>query len=74
MTVISPSTVIDEATQQPYYRIEARATPEELAKLGGQTLVSGMPVEAFIEIGARPALSYLVKPLADQVRHAFREE
>jgi len=74
VSVISPATVVDEATRQPYYRIEARTTPAELSKLGGQQLVPGMPVEAFVEIGARPVLSYLVKPLSDQIRRAFREE
>jgi HlyD family secretion protein len=71
---ISPSTVTDETTGAQFYRIEARATPEELAKLGDKVLVPGMPVEAYIQIGDRPALSYLTKPMADQIRRAFREE
>jgi HlyD family secretion protein len=32
-----------------------------------------MPVEAFIQTGARTALSYLIKPFEDQVARAFRE-
>jgi HlyD family secretion protein len=36
-------------------------------------LVPGMPVEAFISTGERTALSYLVRPLTDQVAKAFRE-
>ena len=36
-------------------------------------LVPGMPVEAFIETSPRTVLSYLTKPLADQVRKTFRE-
>ncbi|MBC7147687.1 MAG: HlyD family type I secretion periplasmic adaptor subunit [Thioclava marina] len=71
---ISPSTVVDEATGAQFYRIEARAKPEELAKLGDKLLVPGMPVEAYIQIEERPALSYLTKPLADHIRRAFREE
>jgi HlyD family secretion protein len=33
-----------------------------------------MPVEAFIQTGERGALSYLIKPLVDQVSRAMREE
>jgi HlyD family secretion protein len=36
-------------------------------------LVPGMPVEVFIATGERTALSYLVRPLTDQVTRAFRE-
>jgi HlyD family secretion protein len=32
-----------------------------------------MPVEAFIQTASRTALSYLTKPLMDQVARAFRE-
>jgi HlyD family secretion protein len=36
-------------------------------------LVPGMPVEAFIATQERTALSYLLKPVTDQVTRAFRE-
>ena len=36
-------------------------------------LVPGMPVEVYIATGERTALSYLVRPLTDQVTKAFRE-
>ena len=36
-------------------------------------LVPGMPVEAFISTHERTALSYLMKPISDQVTKAFRE-
>jgi HlyD family secretion protein len=32
-----------------------------------------MPVEAFIQTGSRTVLSYLTKPLRDQIVKAFRE-
>jgi HlyD family secretion protein len=37
-------------------------------------LVPGMPVEAFIRTDERTMLSYLLKPLTDQARRAFREQ
>lgn len=33
-----------------------------------------MPVEAYIKTTERTALSYLVKPLTDQINTAMREE
>jgi hypothetical protein len=32
-----------------------------------------MPVETFIQTGERTALSYLVKPISDQIMRAWRE-
>jgi HlyD family secretion protein len=32
-----------------------------------------MPVEAFVKTGDRTVLSYLMKPLSDQMNRAFRE-
>jgi HlyD family secretion protein len=40
---------------------------------GTLKIVPGMPVEAFIATGERTALSYLVKPITDQLTKAFRE-
>ena len=33
----------------------------------------GMPVEVFIATEKRTVLSYLVRPLGDQILHTFRE-
>jgi HlyD family secretion protein len=38
------------------------------------TLVPGMPVDAFLRTEERTMLSYLLKPLGDQARRAFREK
>ena len=46
---------------------------DEIARLNGLKLVPGMPVEAFIRTEQRTMLSYLLKPLTDQARRAFRE-
>ena len=71
---VSPSSVIDEASGLAFYRIAVGISDEELARLGDKALIPGMPVEAFIATDQRTVLSYLVKPLADQLYHAFREE
>ena len=45
----------------------------ELARLEGKQLKPGMPAEAFIQTDARSPLSYLLKPLQDQIEYAWRE-
>lgn len=71
---VSPTTVLDEATGVPFYRVLADITPEELARLSGLDLVPGMPVEGFIGTEERSVASYLLRPLAEQLNRAFREE
>ncbi|MCZ7488131.1 HlyD family type I secretion periplasmic adaptor subunit [Rhizobium rhizogenes] len=61
-------------TGESWYSARIEITPEELAKLGNLNLLAGMPVEAYIKTGERTALSYLVKPLSDQIAKAMREE
>jgi HlyD family secretion protein len=69
---ISADTTQDQRTGVQYYTVRITVTPEELGRLGHVKLVPGMPVEAFIQTGERTVLSYLVKPLSDQVMRAFR--
>jgi HlyD family secretion protein len=45
-----------------------------MVRLGGLKLVPGMPVEAFIQTTPRTMISYLVRPIHDQVIKAFREK
>jgi len=74
VAIISPSSVVDEQNGFSFYRVVANLSPEELARLGDKKLVSGMPVEAFITREERSVMSFLLKPLTDQMKHAFREE
>jgi len=71
---ISPNVVVDEQTGLSFYKVRMGVAEPELARLNGQPLVPGMPVEAFIKTRDRTALNYLIKPLMDQVNRAFREE
>ncbi|AGT07614.1 HlyD family type I secretion periplasmic adaptor subunit [Paracoccus aminophilus] len=70
---ISPDSLIDEMTRAPYYRAEVTIPSEQIAKLGDKTLVPGMPVEVYIKTGDRTPIAYLMKPLSDYFRRAFRE-
>ena len=73
VTRVSPDVTIDQRTGQSYYTIRVSMSPEEIARLGEVKLIPGMPVEAFVQTGDRTMLSYLVKPLSDQLKRAFRE-
>jgi HlyD family secretion protein len=61
----------DEKKNESYYTVRIRVADEELARLGRQKPVAGMPVEAFLQTTPRSALSYLLKPMRDQISKAF---
>ena len=71
---VSPDVNTDQRTGQSYYTIRVSMPPEEIARLGEVKLIPGMPVEAFVQTGDRTMLSYLMKPLSDQLMRAFREK
>ena len=73
VTRVSADTTVDQRTSAPYYTLRISLSREEITRLGEVTLVPGMPVESFIQTGERKVISYLLKPLSDQVMRAFRE-
>ncbi len=74
IAAVSPSSVVDEKTGLAFYRVTLEIDDDELSRLGGKSLIPGMPVEAFFPTSERSVLSYLVKPLSDHLRYALREE
>lgn len=64
----------DDKTAPTYFLVRIAIPPSELKKLTTTHLLPGMPVEVFIPTSERTVLSYLMKPLADQVHRAFREK
>lgn len=74
VTLVSADRLLDEKTQQPYYQLRIKVSPEGLAQLAGLDIRPGMPVEAFVRTGERSLLNYLFKPLADRVHVALAEE
>ena len=71
---ISADVTTEERSGASYYTVRIAMAADEVARLGGVTLVPGMPVEVFVKTGDRKVLSYLVKPLSDQINRAFREK
>jgi HlyD family secretion protein len=61
----------DEKKNESDYAVRIRVSDGELARLAGKKPVAGMPVEAFIQTTPRTVLSYLVKPMHDQIAKAF---
>lgn len=63
----------DEKTGETYYTARIELSDDELKKLAENKLVPGMPADVQIKTDDRTVLSYLMKPLDDQISRAFRE-
>ncbi|MDX8455561.1 HlyD family type I secretion periplasmic adaptor subunit [Mesorhizobium sp. VK9D] len=74
VSMISADVTRDQRTNEVYYVVRITPDPQDLKKLGALSLVPGMPVEAFIRTGDRRVISYLMKPLTDQMMRAFRDQ
>ncbi len=70
---ISPDLTEDQRTGQRYYTVHIDTSDDEIRRLGTLKILPGMPVEVFIRTEDRTVLSYLLKPLSDQVMRAFRD-
>ena len=75
LKLISADRIVDTSsgTATAYYLVRININDGELARLEGKTLVPGMPVEVYLQTGDRTIMSYLVKPMVDQITHAFKE-
>lgn len=71
---VSADLITDERSGVSYYKVKVGVSPSELGRLKNVKIVAGMPVEAFLETPSRTILSYLLKPVTDQIARAFREE
>jgi len=58
---------------QAFYTVRVALTKSGLVQLKGVSLVPGMPAEVQLTTGYRTMLSYLMKPMSDQLVRAFRE-
>ena len=70
---VSADVAVDQKSGASFYVLRIAVPEAELARLGDLKLIAGMPVEAFIQTGQRTVMSYLVKPLSDQLMRAWRE-
>jgi len=70
---VSADAFLDQKTQKLYYDVEVSLPVDELKKLGDKSLISGMPVNAFITTENRSPLTYVTKPIMDYFDRAFRD-
>ena len=73
VSYVSADTSRDQQTNAPYFTVRVTLPEEERRRLAGQQLVSGMPAEIFMRTGSRTMMSYLLKPITDQLQRAFVE-
>lgn len=71
---VSADALTDTRTGQPFYSARIGVDTDGGPLPDGVRLLPGMPVEAMIVTGERTLLRYLVQPIADSFRRAFREE
>ncbi len=69
---ISADLTADQRTGLTAYSVRIDIGTDEIDKMDGTRLVSGMPVEAFIQTRKRSIYSYLSKPITDQFTKSFR--
>jgi HlyD family secretion protein len=70
---IAADTTTDQRTGASYYLVRIAMSADEIKRLGNVKMTPGMPVEAFIQTGERTMVSYLIKPLHDQLMRSFRK-
>src|SRR3954464_756196 len=74
VALVSADAMTDERTGVPYYTARIVVDAKELDKLGKRQLQPGMPAETMIVTGERTMLEYLLQPINETFRTAFREE
>jgi HlyD family secretion protein len=74
VSFVSADTSRDQQTNAPYFTVRIVLPDEERRRLGGLQLVPGMPAEVFMQTGSRTMMSYLLKPIAEQMNRAFVEQ
>lgn len=73
VSFISADISRDQQSNAGYFTVRVTLPEEERRRLAGLHLVSGMPAEVFMQTGSRTMLSYLFKPITDQLQRAFVE-
>jgi HlyD family secretion protein len=70
---VSADLTRDQVTGEQYFVSRVAIPEDQIQKLGNNKLVPGMPADVQIKTQDRTALSYIMKPLTDQIAKAFRE-
>ncbi len=73
LTFISAERSDDGNGGPPFFRIRVELEKSAIASRLYAQLRAGTPAEIFLKTGDRSLLSYLFKPMLDQINHAFRQ-
>lgn len=74
VSLVSADVTHDQRTNESYYVARIAPTLEKTEQARPLALVPGMPAEVFVTVGDRTMMSYLMKPLSDQMMRAFRDQ
>lgn len=74
VSLVAADVTHDQRTNESFYVARITPTLDSPAHASRLALVPGMPAEVFITIGDRTMMSYLMKPLSDQMMRAFRDQ
>jgi HlyD family secretion protein len=74
VTFVAAEASRDENTGMTFYRVRVSLNEGELDRLPDDlVLLPGMPAEIYISTGGQTVVSYLMRPLTEQIRRAWRE-
>ena len=74
VSAVSPDAGMDQATHATFYVVRVKVAPKELAKAGKDVHLSpGMPANVSIITSSRTIMGYLLSPIVEPLRGAFRE-
>lgn len=74
LLTVSADRLIDEISGNYYYLARVQLTDDLKTALNGISLYPGMQAEVLLITEPRTPLEYLIKPLAESLNRAFREE
>lgn len=74
VTKVSADTLIDEVSNQAYYKVSIEIDRTSVAADLARRMVPGMPVDVIISTGERTALQYLFDPLLNAFAKSMREK
>ena len=70
---ISPDQEVVSENRAPAFKVRIALNGEELERLGGSAIGPGMEAEVMLTGTQRTVLSFLLKPMTDQLQRTFRE-
>ena len=73
LSYVSADLTHDQQGNTSYYTVRVTLPDEQRRRLDGLQLISGMPAEVFVQTGSRTMMSYLLKPIREQLGRAFNE-